>query len=76
MPLYDFHCNSCNKDFEIFCSIKDIEAQSCNICSNSLKQVMSVCHGYVKDGMSNKVFTKSLDQKQNEKKAYKPGDTK
>ncbi len=33
MPIYEFHCRDCNKDFELLCSFKaDLTKITCEIC--------------------------------------------
>lgn len=44
MPIYEFHCNSCNRNFDKLCSIKDNLAEvTCKYCSekNAQKKLSS-----------------------------------
>ncbi len=34
MPLYDFKCFSCNKDFEVLRSMKDESKVKCEFCKS------------------------------------------
>lgn len=40
MPLYDVKCQICNKEFEHFCSIKEIETIVCN-CGGRAKVLIT-----------------------------------
>lgn len=35
MPLYKFHCNHCQQDFELRCSFSQIETTTCDSCQSS-----------------------------------------
>ena len=35
MPLYEYHCNSCNKDFEFLQDMDDEEIKTCPECKSS-----------------------------------------
>jgi putative FmdB family regulatory protein len=44
MPLYDFHCNDCGKDFELPLSVKDYERKdfACPGCrSKNLERMVA-----------------------------------
>jgi len=41
MPLYEFHCEACNKTFEKLLKSQDTEAQ-CPICGAKAKKAVSV----------------------------------
>lgn len=43
MPIYEFHCNDCNKDFEELVRLSDPTA-ACPACgSRNVKKKMSAC---------------------------------
>jgi putative FmdB family regulatory protein len=61
MPTYDYHCNCCQKDFEIEHSIKDDPIQECPVCKTaSLKRMISksdfvlIGDGWAKDNYARK----------------------
>lgn len=42
MPTYEYHCNSCNEDFEIFQRISDPSKAPCSNCgSNDTRRLIS-----------------------------------
>jgi len=43
MPIYEFHCNQCNKEFsQLFLSSKELKNFKCKFCgSKDLKKLMS-----------------------------------
>ncbi len=43
MPIYEFHCRDCNKDFELLCSLKaDLTKITCELChGTSVSKKMS-----------------------------------
>lgn len=42
MPIYEFICNSCGKEFEAIVSSTDTTSVSCDACkSNDIKKIMS-----------------------------------
>ena len=40
MPLYEFHCEKCDKDTEIICSWSEIENSTCEQCGDKLKLLL------------------------------------
>jgi len=40
MPLYDFRCDSCEKEIEMFKKM-DEKAPNCSVCGRSMVRVMS-----------------------------------
>jgi putative FmdB family regulatory protein len=41
MPTYDYHCDACNHEFELFHSIKDDPAKKCPECGkNKLRRLI------------------------------------
>lgn len=34
MPIYEFHCKECNKDFKVLRRANDIEDVRCTICGS------------------------------------------
>ena len=57
MPTYSYSCNKCNKDFELFLSMKDyIEQPRCPSC-NSVK----TCRRYIDDVSTLNASVKKAD---------------
>ena len=49
MPIYEFHCNSCDKDFESLVLKRD-EVPGCPFCNGEdVRRLMSAC-GFVSKG--------------------------
>jgi len=47
MPIYEFHCDTCEKDFE--CLVFGNEKAVCPSCNNKkVKKIMSACTFYSK----------------------------
>lgn len=58
MPTYSYHCNKCNKDFEIFFYIKDyVENPKCEYCKEN-KQINRL---YNKDILTQSASVKKAD---------------
>lgn len=41
MPLYDFRCEGCGKEFEYLCKIEEMEGVECSDCGGSCKALIS-----------------------------------
>jgi len=42
MPIYDFQCNDCKKEFEVRVSIKEVDSIKCPFCqSKNLNKLIS-----------------------------------
>jgi len=42
MPIYEYKCRKCGKQFEAFQGITDPELKSCQFCKGSVKKLMSM----------------------------------
>lgn len=42
MPIYEYKCNKCGKQFEAFQGISDPELKSCNFCKGKVQKLMSL----------------------------------
>ena len=42
MPLYEFVCNKCKKEFEEMCSFSEIDTMKCPECNGKSKKKLSV----------------------------------
>lgn len=61
MPIYDYHCQPCKLDIQVFCDVEDREGQRCENCKKFLSQMVSVfantparwgdSHGYFDRGL-------------------------
>jgi putative FmdB family regulatory protein len=41
MPIYEYKCNECGKDFELFRSITDKSVPSCKFCKGPVSKLIS-----------------------------------
>lgn len=48
MPIYEYHCRKCNKEFEVVQSISDPELKSCKFCKGSVTKLMSLSSFHLK----------------------------
>ena len=42
MPIYEYKCNKCGKQFEAFQGITDPELKSCKFCKGRVQKMMSL----------------------------------
>ncbi|MCL2669554.1 MAG: zinc ribbon domain-containing protein [Syntrophaceae bacterium] len=42
MPIYEYKCNKCGKEFELFQRITDPAAKSCKFCKGSVRKKVSL----------------------------------
>ena len=57
MPIYEYHCEKCNKDFE--CLVFGSESPDCPSCSSTdVCRLMSTC-GFISKGSSGQTVSKS-----------------
>ncbi len=46
MPLYDYICNNCNKDFELALPLSDYnKEQTCPDCKGTARKIIVIGHG-------------------------------
>ena len=48
MPIYEYRCRKCNKEFEAVQSISDPELKSCKFCKGSVTKLISVSSFHLK----------------------------
>jgi putative FmdB family regulatory protein len=48
MPIYEYRCRKCNKEFEAVQSISDPELKSCRFCKGPVTKLMSVSTFHLK----------------------------
>lgn len=48
MPIYEYRCNKCGKEFEIFQGIADPAAKSCKFCKGPVHKLMSLSSFHLK----------------------------
>lgn len=41
MPFYDYHCEKCNKTFEVFQNMTEKPIRTCKFCSGKVQKVIS-----------------------------------
>jgi len=60
MPIYEFHCNRCNKDFEML--IIGSDKPSCPVCkTDDIHKLMSAC-GFTSKGEQGQTTRASAGQ--------------
>jgi len=50
MPIYEYHCNNCNYDFELLQSVKESHSAICPICNKTANKKISLPGGLVFKG--------------------------
>ncbi len=50
MPIYEYKCKKCGKEFELFQGISDSAAKSCKFCRGPVHKVMSLSSFHLKGG--------------------------
>jgi putative FmdB family regulatory protein len=48
MPIYEYKCKKCGKEFEMFQGIADPAAKSCKFCKGSVHKLMSLSTFHLK----------------------------
>jgi putative FmdB family regulatory protein len=48
MPIYEYKCKKCGKEFEMFQGIADPAAKSCKFCRGSVHKLMSLSSFHLK----------------------------
>jgi putative FmdB family regulatory protein len=48
MPIYEYKCRKCGKEFEIFQGISDPAVASCKFCRGSVRKMMSLSSFHLK----------------------------
>lgn len=48
MPIYEYRCRKCNKEFEVVQSITAPELKSCKFCKGPVTKLMSVSSFHLK----------------------------
>ena len=77
MPIYEYHCRNCKKDYEIIQKFSDKPLQICPSCGGKLKKKISLSgfqlkgEGWFKDGYSSKKPEKKEDSKKMESPSSK-----
>lgn len=81
MPIYEYHCQDCEKDHEIIQKFSDKPLKICPSCGGKLKKKLSLSafqlkgEGWYKDGYSSKKPEKKEEPK-TEKGGASPAPTK
>ncbi len=50
MPIYEYHCDNCNYDFELLQSVKESHSAICPICNKTANKKISLPGGLVFKG--------------------------
>lgn len=48
MPIYEYQCKKCGKDFEVFQGISDPAVKSCKFCRGAVRKMMSLSSFHLK----------------------------
>ena len=48
MPIYEYKCKKCGKEFEIFQGVADPAAKSCKFCKGPVHKLMSLSSFHLK----------------------------
>ena len=48
MPIYEYKCKKCGRQFEMFQGVADPAAKSCKFCKGSVHKLMSVSSFHLK----------------------------
>lgn len=48
MPIYEYKCRKCGKQFELFQKMSDEDAHSCRFCDGPVKKIMSLSSFHLK----------------------------
>jgi putative FmdB family regulatory protein len=48
MPIYEYKCKKCGKEFEMFQGIADPAAKSCKFCKGPVHKMMSISSFHLK----------------------------
>jgi putative FmdB family regulatory protein len=48
MPIYEYKCRRCGKEFEVFQGISDPAVTSCKFCRGSVRKMMSLSSFHLK----------------------------
>jgi len=48
MPIYEYKCKKCGKEFEMFQGVADPAAKSCKFCKGSVQKMMSLSTFHLK----------------------------
>ncbi|MDD5100534.1 MAG: zinc ribbon domain-containing protein [Syntrophales bacterium] len=48
MPIYEYKCKKCGKEFEVFQGIADPAVKSCRFCKGSVHKLMSLSSFHLK----------------------------
>ena len=48
MPIYEYKCKKCNKEFEVFQGIAEPAVKSCKFCKGAVRKMMSLSSFHLK----------------------------
>ena len=74
MPIYEYHCKHCEKDFDVFKKISDSADEKCPECNKKMKKLVSAAGFQLKGTGWYK--TDYASKKSNGKETSKKGETK
>jgi putative FmdB family regulatory protein len=50
MPIYEYRCNSCGREFEIVQGITEPEVKTCKFCQGPIRKLISLSTFHLKGG--------------------------
>jgi len=50
MPVYEYKCDSCGREFELFQRISEPEAKTCKFCQGPIRKLISLTTFHLKGG--------------------------
>jgi len=81
MPIYEYHCSSCNEHFEVMQKISELHLAACPKCGKEVKRLISQTAfslkggGWYKDGYVTKSRDSKSESKSKEMGAKEKGST-
>jgi len=48
MPIYEYKCEKCGREFDVFQKITDPEVKTCNLCNGPVKKLVSLSTFHLK----------------------------
>jgi putative FmdB family regulatory protein len=85
MPIYEYKCNKCGREFEVFQGIADPAVKSCKFCRGSVRKLMSLSSFHLKgsgwyatdyNGKKAPAGEKKTEGKTSTEKSHPPSQTK
>ena len=75
MPTYDYRCNDCGHEFEIFQNMTDDLLKDCPVCKGRVERLIGAGAGFIFKGSGFYITDNRSDSYRKAAKADKPSDT-